>query len=252
MKYSSFSDIIDRAEGSNMQRYFIKKKDFSLEDTDIRHIKKVMRMNINDLIEVVYNNKLYICKITSLEPFNIKVIEKLDEDKKTKIELTVAVALVKEQKMDLILQKLTELGVSRIIPVSMERSIVKLDKERFNKKKVRWESICKEASEQSKRTNIPIIEDIKSIKDLTKEDADLKLVASTKEKEKLLNYYLQSIEDCAKIIMVIGPEGGISDKEEDILVSNGYNRVSFGNLIFRVETATIYVASIINYISSRS
>lgn len=235
-----------------MQRYFIKNKDMLLEESDIRHIKKVMRMNINDKIEVIYNNKLHICEITSLEPFNIKVIEELDEDKKTKIELTVAVALVKEQKMDLILQKLTELGVSRIIPVSMERSIVKLDKERFNKKKVRWESICKEASEQSKRTNIPIIEDIKSIKDLTKEDADLKLVASTKEKEKLLNYYLQSIEDCAKIIMVIGPEGGISDKEEDILVSNGYNRVSFGNLIFRVETATIYVASIINYISSRS
>lgn len=235
-----------------MQRYFIKNKDMLLEESDIRHIKKVMRMNINDKIEVIYNNKLHICEITSLEPFNIKVIEKLDEDKKTKIELTVAVALVKEQKMDLILQKLTELGVSRIIPVSMERSIVKLDKERFNKKKVRWESICKEASEQSKRTNIPIIEDIKSIKDLTKEDANLKLVASTKEKEKLLNYYLQSIEDCAKIIMVIGPEGGISDKEEDILVSNGYNRVSFGNLIFRVETATIYVASIINYISSRS
>ena len=235
-----------------MQRYFIKNKDMLLEESDIRHIKKVMRMNINDKIEVIYNNKLHICEITSLEPFNIKVIEKLDEDKKTKIELTVAVALVKEQKMDLILQKLTELGVSRIIPVSMERSIVKLDKERFNKKKVRWESICKEASEQSKRTNIPIIEDVKSIKDLTKEDADLKLVASTKEKEKLLNYYLQSIEDCAKIIMVIGPEGGISDKEEDILVSNGYNRASFGNLIFRVETATIYVASIINYISSRS
>lgn len=231
-----------------MQRYFIKNKDMLLEESDIRHIKKVMRMNINDKIEVVYNNKLHICEITSLEPFNIKVIEKLDEDKKTKIELTVAVALVKEQKIDLILQKLTELGVSKIIPVSMERSIVKLDKERFNKKKVRWESICKEASEQSKRTNIPIIEDIKSIKDLIKEDADLKLVASTKEKEKLLNYYLQSIEDCAKIIMVIGPEGGISDKEEDILVSNGYNRVSFGNLIFRVETATIYVASIINYI----
>ena len=235
-----------------MQRYFIKNKDMLLEESDIRHIKKVMRMNINDKIEVVYNNKLHICEITSLEPFNIKVIDELDEDKKTKIELTVAVALVKEQKMDLILQKLTELGVSRIIPVSMERSIVKLDKERFNKKKVRWESICKEASEQSKRTNIPIIEDIKSIKDLTKEDADLKLVASTKEKEKLLNYYLQSIEECAKIIMVIGSEGGISDKEEDILVSNGYNRVSFGNLIFRVETATIYVASIINYISSRS
>ena len=233
-----------------MQRYFIKNKDMLLEESDIRHIKKVMRMNINDKIEVVYNNKLHICEITSLEPFNIKVIEKLDEDKKTKIELTVAVALVKEQKMDLILQKLTELGVSKIIPVSMERSIVKLDKERFNKKKLRWESICKEASEQSKRTNIPIIEDIKSIKDLTKEDADLKLVASTKEKEKLLNYYLQSIEDCAKIIMVIGPEGGLSDREEDILCKNGYDRVSFGKLVFRVETAAIYVSSIFNFYSS--
>ena len=71
-----------------MQRYFIKNKDMLLEESDIRHIKKVMRMNINDKIEVVYNNKLHICEITSLEPFNIKVIEKLDEDKKTKIEST--------------------------------------------------------------------------------------------------------------------------------------------------------------------
>lgn len=67
-----------------MQRYFIKNKDMLLEESDIRHIKKVMRMNINDKIEVVYNNKLHICEITSLEPFNIKVIEKLDEDKKKK------------------------------------------------------------------------------------------------------------------------------------------------------------------------
>lgn len=67
-----------------MQRYFIKNKDMLLEESDIRHIKKVMRMNINDKIEVVYNNKLHICEITSLDPFNIKVIEELDEDKKNK------------------------------------------------------------------------------------------------------------------------------------------------------------------------
>ena len=234
-----------------MQRYFIKNKDMLLEESDIRHIKKVMRMNINDKIEVVYNNKLHICEITSLEPFNIKVIEELDEDKKTKIELTVAVALVKEQKMDLILQKLTELGVSRIIPVSMERSIVKLDKERFNKKKVRWENICKEASEQSKRTNIPIIEDIKSIKDLTKEDSDLKLVASTKEKEKLLNYYLQSIEDCAKIIMVIGPEGGISDDEVSMFIDAGAKSCVLGSNILRASTAGPVALSLLSRVLGR-
>ena len=231
-----------------MQRYFIKNKDMLLEESDIRHIKKVMRMNVGENIEVVYNNILHICQIISLDPFDIKVIDKVSDNNDKRIDLTVAIALVKEQKMDLILQKLTELGVTRIIPVSMERSIVRLDKERFNKKKVRWESICKEASEQSKRINIPIIEDIMSIKDLIKEDADLKLVASTKEKEKLLNNYLQNVRECAKIIVVIGPEGGISDKEEDTLVESGYNRVSFGNLVFRVETAAIYVASIINYI----
>lgn len=234
-----------------MQRYFIKKKDFILEESDIYHIKKVMRMNIYDNIEVVYNSKLYICKITSLEPFNIEIEEELATIEE-KINLTVAVALVKEQKMDLILQKLTELGVSRIIPVSMERSIVKLDKDRFNKKKIRWESICKEASEQSKRTSIPIIGDIMSIKDLSQLDADLKLVCSTKEQEKLFDYYLQNINSYAKIIMVIGPEGGITDKEEEYLIENGYQRVSFGNLVFRVETAAIYVASIINFYSSRS
>lgn len=233
-----------------MQRYFIKKKDFTLEDSDIRHIKKVMRMNINDLIEVVYNNKLYICKILNLEPFNIEVEEEIEEENNQKLSLTVAVPLVKEQKMDLILQKLTELRVNKIIPVNTERSIVKLDKERFIKKKARWESICKEASEQSKRTDIPEITDIMSIKDLTKLDYDLKLVASTKEKEKLLNYYLQTVEECVRIIIVVGPEGGLSDREEEILCSNNYSRVSFGNLVLRVETATIYIASIINFYSS--
>ena len=178
-------------------------------------------------------------------------IEKvIEEDNKINLDVTIAVALVKEQKMDLILQKLTELGVNTIIPVNMERSIVKLDNTRFKKKKERWMSICKEASEQSKRTSIPAIEDIVSLKELVKREADIKLVASTKEKDKMLNLYLQGIDKCAKIIMVVGPEGGLSEKEESYLLDNGFKGVSFGNLIFRVETACIYAASIFNYFGS--
>ena len=235
-----------------MQRYFAKEFNdkIVLNQSDIHHIKKVMRMNVNDLIEVVYDNKLYICEISSLDSFSLKVKEVIDEENKLDLDVTVAVALVKEQKMDLILQKLTELGVNRIIPVNMERSIIKIDDSRFRKKKDRWQSICKEASEQSKRTNIPIIDDLMNIKDLTKEAADIKFVASTKEKDKKFDFYLQEIKNCAKIIIVIGPEGGLSDKEETYLCENGFNRVSFGNLIFRVETACIYVASIFNYFGS--
>ena len=236
-----------------MQRYFAKEfnnNNMILRDSDIHHIKNVMRMKENDLIEVIYDNKLYICSITSFDPFSLKIDKIIDEDNGIKLDVTIAVSLVKEQKMDLILQKLTELGVNTIIPVNMERSIVKLDDNRFKKKKERWQSICKEASEQSKRTDIPVIEDIMSIKDLVKLEANFKLVASTKEKDKTFNYYLQKIENCAKIIMVIGPEGGLSEKEENYLCDNGYDRVSFGNLIFRVETACIYASAIFNYFGS--
>lgn len=235
-----------------MQRYFAKdyKNNLILSDGDVHHIKNVMRMKVNDKIEIVYDNKIYICNINNIDHLSFDIINVIEDENKLNLDVTIAIGLVKEQKMDLILQKLTELGVNKIIPVMMERSIVKLDDKKKNKKKERWESICKEASEQSKRTNIPIINDIVTLKELVKIDYDFKLVASTKEKNKLLNYYLQNINSCAKIIMVIGPEGGISDKEEAFLNDNGFKSVSFGNLIFRVETAAIYAGSIFNFYSS--
>ena len=119
-----------------MQRYFAKRREQNnliLEESDIHHIKNVMRMNINDKIEVVYDKVLYICNIDNLNPLTLSVEDTISKENKLNIELTIAIGLVKEQKIDLILQKLTELGVSRIIPVDMERSIVKLDKERFSK-----------------------------------------------------------------------------------------------------------------------
>lgn len=235
-----------------MQRYFAKeyKEKLFLNDSDIHHIKNVMRMKIGDLVEVVYDSKLYICKIDSLEPLSLNIESINEEENKLNLDITVAVGLVKEQKMDLILQKLTELGVNTIIPVSMERSIVKLDDSRFIKKKTRWETICKEASEQSKRTSIPLITNVMTVKELANLEFDYKLVASTKEKGKMLNSYLQNVNNYAKIIMVIGPEGGISDIEETLLNNNGFESVSFGDLIFRVETAAIYIASIFNFYSS--
>ena len=170
-----------------MQRYFAKNKENNtifLEESDIHHIKNVMRMNPGDKIEVIYNKELYICNIDNLEPLKLSIDSVSNKENKLNIELTIAIGLVKEQKIDLILQKLTELGVSKIIPLNMEHSIVRLDEDRFKKKKVRWESICKEASEQSKRTDIPIITNIMNIKDLVNLDYDVKLVASTKEKDK--------------------------------------------------------------------
>lgn len=231
-----------------MQRYFAKDKinnKIILLDSDMYHITKVMRMNIGDEIEVIYDKKLYLCKI--INNYEIETVKEVEEDNELNIDITIAIGMVKEQKFDLILQKLTELGVKEIIPLAMERSIIKLDSSKINKKLDRWNMICKEASEQSKRNIIPKVKEPMSLKELVSLDYDTKLICSVKQKENFINYYLQQEEKCAKMLVVIGPEGGISDKEEQFLNDNNFINVSLGNRVLRVETAAIYVASVINY-----
>lgn len=234
-----------------MQRYFaksIENNKITLYDSDIHHIKKVMRMQKGDCIEAVYSEKIYTCKLDN--DFSC-IIEKVSNEKSgLSKELIVAVGLVKEQKMDLILQKLTELGVSKIIPVNMERSIVKLDSKKEEKKLERWNMICKEASEQSKRTSITIVNDIINLKDLIDIKVDKKLVCSTTENFNMIHEELDN-KNYESVLVVIGPEGGISPKEEIYLEQNGFTKISFGQLILRVETACIYMASIFNYIVNK-
>ncbi len=232
-----------------MQRYFVKEKhndNFILQESDIHHIKKVMRCKNDDKIEVVYEKKVYLCNIDDIETLSLSIIDSYEEDRESNINLTIAVALVQEQKFDLILQKLTELGVSTIIPLKTERSIVKIDSTKEQKKKTRWESICKEASEQSHRISIPEIKPIMTMKELINNKKQLNLICSLNEKTKPLEDYLKN--DIEDILFVIGPEGGFTNKEEEYLIENGFECTTLGKRVLRVETATIYVASIINYV----
>lgn len=232
-----------------MQRYFVKEKvnnQFILENSDIHHIKKVMRYQNNDKIEIVFEQKVYLCNIDDINSLTLSIIDCYEENRQSNINLTIAISIVQEQKFDLILQKLTELGVNEIIPVKTERSIVKLDQSKEQKKKIRWETICKEASEQSKRTTIPKIHNIVSLKDLPKYQKHLNLICSLNDTTKPLSTYLTN--DIQDLLFVIGPEGGFTQKEEDYLTSLGFKSTSLGKRVLRVETAAIYVASIVNYI----
>ena len=232
-----------------MQRYFAKSKEnegFILYDTDIHHIKNVMRCKTNDEIEVVYDKKVHICKIINLEPLTLKVLKQIKENNELDIKLTIAISLVNEQKFDLILQKLTELGVRTIIPIKTERSIVKLDDKKINKKLERWQKICKEASEQSHRNIVPEVKNIISIKELININKELKLICSLNDNTKPLSIYLK--EKPKDILVAIGPEGGFTKQEEELLINNKYMPTTLGKRVMRVETAAIYVTSIINYI----
>ena len=236
-----------------MQRYF---KDtnldiFELSSDDSYHIIKVMRNNIGDKVEVVIDKTLYICEIIKID--NLVTVKKLEEvecDSELSCYVTIAQSLVKEQKMDLILQKSCELGASEIIPINTTRSIVKLDKKE-SKKIERWNKILKEASEQSKRIVIPKVNEIMDINDLAKLDYDIKILCTVNELSTSLKKVLSKDLNNVKIILVIGPEGGFTDSEEKLLIDNGFISTSFGNRVLRTETASLYALSIINYILMR-
>ena len=229
-----------------MQRYFSKKEEngyLYLNDNDLYHIKKVMRMNDNDKIEVVYNSELYLCE---LEDDKGKIIKKEEANIIKKPNITLVIPLLKEQKMDLILQKATELGVDVIMPTIMSRSIVKLDGDKETKKIERWQKICKEASEQSKRLDIPLVTKISKFEDL-KSLEGVKLTCSTSEKSQNLKNYLKNLKNYDRIILVIGPEGGLSKEEEQYLKEIDFTSISLGSRIMRVETVPLFLLSVFNY-----
>lgn len=228
-----------------MQRYFssnIKNNKFILNNDDLYHIKTVMRMKINDLIEVIYNNELYICHLD--DSYDAVIDEKIDVLKKSKPYITLCLPLLTDQKFSFVLQKATELGIDEIIPVITERCKVNI-KDKEDKKNIRWNKIVKEASEQSKRLDIPKINSVIKIDDLKLEG--IKIVCSTREKTKSLKNVLQNLEKCDRIVIMVGPEGGLSSFEEDKLISLGFVPVTLGDNIMRVETVPIFMLSVLNY-----
>ncbi len=228
-----------------MQRYFSEKKEgnnFVLNNDDWHHIKKVMRMNNGDEIEVVFQNELYMCKINENQ---IIPVCKGDNSLKDEMHIVLIVPVLKEQKMDYILQKGTELGVSEIIPVQMNRCNVNYESKK-EQKQARWQKICKEASEQSKRLNIPVVKEITTLKKLPVTNG-VKILCSTQEKTKSIKNVLKSNCKCDKLYIVFGPEGGFTFEEEEYLKQMNFVSVSLGERILRAETVPLFVLSVINY-----
>lgn len=233
-----------------MQRYFTNKKvdnEFILNEDDLYHIKTVMRMKDNDQIIVVMDKKAYLCCLENVKD-NIKIIIKNELPKVdyNTPDVTLIIPILKEQKMDLILQKSTELGVSKIIPIITKRSIVKVNESSQDKKIDRWRRIVKEASEQSHRVEIPEVLPIRTIDQLKDLDG-FNLVCSTKEKVKNIKLVMKNVKTCDKINLVIGPEGGLDELEEEMLNKMGFESITLGNRIMRVETVPLFLLSVINY-----
>ncbi|OPJ55608.1 16S rRNA (uracil(1498)-N(3))-methyltransferase [Alkalithermobacter paradoxus] len=241
-----------------MDRFFvdinninIDNKTCIIEGEDVKHISKVLRCSVGDNLEICdKNNNEYICEITDIDKKNVflKIVEKVDINRESKLKVKVYQGLPKGQKLDLIIQKLTEVGVSEIIPVVTKRSVAKIDDKKEDKKLERWERIIYEGAKQSKRGLIPKIKGPLTFKDalIDMKNNDINIVAYEKEDKLKLKDALKA-QNINSIGIFVGPEGGFEEEEIDKLKESGVKCVGLGPRILRTETASIVLASIVMY-----
>ena len=224
--------------------------DISLSGEDVRHISLVLRMKPGDNLLVCDGaGREYVSRIVSMDRSAITAaIQETAVRKPVHPRITLAQGLPKFDKMDLIVQKAVELGVSTIIPIVTERTIVKIRDEQ--KRLVRWVKIAREAAMQSNRAELPVVEPVQNFTQFTRTmDADivaLKLLPWEEASEPIKNT-LQSNKNASQIIVLIGPEGGFSRIEAETARSSGYHVISLGPNILRSETAGMAAVSMIQY-----
>lgn len=244
-----------------MQRYFVEQAPtnedyFELAGDAGRHISKVMRMSAGDQIIVVHNNQAFICEIETVDMHvTARKTGETIASPEMPVRVSIACGLPKGDKLELIAQKGTELGMHALIPFAAERSIVKWDDKKAKKNQERLQKISLEAAEQSHRTHIPIIDNPISFKQLLAiipnydavfiaDEEDAKLEVRARFADKLKNVYENKSES---ILCIFGPEGGISRKESEALITAGAQTMSLGPRILRAETAPLYALSAISY-----
>lgn len=234
-----------------MECYFTKDKldNLLILDTDdSNHAIRVMRHKINDEIIIIYEQKKYQTKIISTKPnVQCQIIKQLtNSNGELSCEITLVMALLKEQKFDYVIQKAVELGVHQIVPIQLKRCVSKLTDQKAQQKVVRWQSIAKAAAKQANRNMIPFITPvIFMLEDLTSYKSQLNLLAYENGTDTTWTKAIN--EKLLTTTIVVGPEGGITDEEVIILQALGFSSISLGKLILRAETAPLFLISIINY-----
>ena len=223
-----------------MQQYFVdinvKEGDIiALSDDILYHLIKVLRKDNNYKFRIAdASGKIYLANLISNK--ECKINEYINENNELNCDITCIMSLIKNDKFELTLQKLVELGVKRIVPYESKRSVVKV---KDNKKLIRLNKIVKEAAEQSHRNIIPEVTDITDIKSLEQYKSELNYICYESDKN------IVNIPSSKSISYIIGPEGGFDDEEYKKICALGFESISLGKRILRAETAAIYMTSII-------
>jgi 16S rRNA (uracil1498-N3)-methyltransferase len=243
-----------------LQRYFVESSAnnhrFFMKEEDCHHILKVMRMQLGDqIICVDPQGKAAICEIAEItdEYVAAEVVEWMEETSELPIHVTIASGLPKGDKLEWVIQKGTELGAHEFVPFTAARSIVKWDEKKSAKKVERWQKIAKEAAEQSHRAFCPEVVSPMDFNTLLlkSKQFDYKLAAYEEESRNgevsIFASTLKKIKKGESLLLLFGPEGGLSLEETKLLKEAGFGLCGLGPRILRTETAPLYTLGAISY-----
>ena len=237
-----------------MHRFFIPQlynEEMTITGVDAKHIGKVLRMQPGDKLQIVSDDGVgALAEVVAITESTVTVrcLEKLAESHEPAVKITIAQGLAKGEKMDFIIQKAVELGAYSIVPVAMEHSVVRLDGAKADKKVERWQKIAEAAAKQSKRDIIPKVQEVQTVKEmLANNDCKTKIIAYECEDRMSLKTALREAGQMEDLLLIIGPEGGISEAELAKAREAGAVPVSLGRRILRAETAGLVAMSAIFY-----
>ena len=245
--------------GSVMPRFFVEKESiFSdkivIGGEDAKHISLSLRAKVGEKMTLCDGEGTdYECEISGITKNEVtfSVSEKVENSSEPDVCITLYQALVKSDKFDFIVQKCTELGVSRIVPVATDRCVSRPDDASLGKKIARWNKIAKEAAMQSGRGRVPVVEDAVSFDEALRriKDADCGFVCYEAQPHIPINEIYGKCGSHHEIAFLVGPEGGISDAEVRRTLEKDVLLASLGPRILRAETAPLCVMSALMLLS---
>lgn len=202
-----------------------------------RHVAQVLRMRAGELL-TLFNGAggEYDAVIEAVERRSVRVrIENYREiERESRLDLTLAQCVSKGERMDYTVQKAVELGVSAIVPLLSARSVVKLDGERWEKKLEHWRGIVVSACEQSGRTRVPHVHPVQKLEAWLATAGGARLVLAPGG-----HHALKELPPALQASLLVGPEGGLDDKETALAVHRGFTAIGLGPRVLRTETAGV-------------
>lgn len=241
-----------------MHRFFIQHSQIQdgrlyVEGADVNHIKNVLRMKPGDQVMASDGEGMqYLCALEAFERGLawFRIVDTWKENRELSSKLCLFQGLPKSDKMELIIQKATELGVYELVPMVTGRTVVRLDEKKAEKKNARWNAIAEAAAKQSGRSRIPRVQEVMTFSEALAYAGDLDVLLIPYEKAEGMEATRQAIEGIRpgqSVGIFIGPEGGFEEGEVAQAMEKGAAPVTLGRRILRTETAGFVVLSMLLY-----